>query len=356
MTRSLIFSAPMVSTGYGIAGTYFYKNLIKQDIDVSCFPIQVDNAFFTNEEIDDIYNSRNRYTIEQPFLKIFHPLELSLRIGKGKYFGFPFFEIDYFSNLEKKNLQYCDTVITSSHWGKEIIEDKIKHQDVKVVPLGVDTNIFDPSKYQKPENSKYIFCTIGKWEVRKCHDILLSIFERAFSKDDDVELWVCASANNAYSDNEEIKKWEAVYSSHKLSSKIKVIPQQATHLDIARLISLTDCGLYPSRAEGWNLELLETMAMNKPVIASNYSAHTEFCNKDNAYLVDIDNLVPAHDGKFFQGQANWAEIGTKQIDQIVEYMRYLYKNNIRSNKNGVLTGQKFSWSNATKKLVDSVYQ
>ena len=30
--------------------------------------------------------------------------------------------------------------------------------------------------------------------------------------------------------------------------------------------------------------------------------------------------------------------------------------NIRSNKNGVLTGQKFSWSNATQKLVDSVYE
>lgn len=356
MTKSLIFSAPMVSTGYGIAGAYFYKNLIQQEIDVSCFPIQVDNTFFTDKEIDDIYNSRNRYTTEQPFLKIFHPLELSLRIGKGKYCGFPFFEIDYFSDLEKKNLGYCDTVITSSNWAKEIIEDKIKHPSVKVVPLGVDTNIFDPFKYQKPENSKYIFCTIGKWEVRKCHDILLNIFERAFNKNDDVELWVCASASNAYNELDEVRKWEAVYSSHKLSSKIKVIPQQATHADIAKLISLTDCGLYPSRAEGWNLELLETMAMDKPVIASNYSAHTEFCNKDNAYLVDIDNLVPAHDGKFFQGQANWAEIGSKQIDQIVEYMRYLYKNNIRSNKNGVLTGQKFSWSNATQKLIDSVYE
>ena len=49
MTRSLIFSAPMVSTGYGIAGAYFYKNLILQAIEVSCFTIQIENAFLTNE-------------------------------------------------------------------------------------------------------------------------------------------------------------------------------------------------------------------------------------------------------------------------------------------------------------------
>ena len=60
MTRSLIFSAPMVSTGYGIAGAYFYKNLIQQEIDVSCFPIQIDNTFFTNEEIDKLYNESTK--------------------------------------------------------------------------------------------------------------------------------------------------------------------------------------------------------------------------------------------------------------------------------------------------------
>ena len=97
MTRSLILQAPMVATGYGVAASYFYKNLIKQDVDVLCFPIQIDDTFFTNEEIDDIYASRNRYEIDQPFLKIFHPTELSLRIGKGKYIAFPFFEIAFYT-------------------------------------------------------------------------------------------------------------------------------------------------------------------------------------------------------------------------------------------------------------------
>ena len=353
---SLILQGPMVSTGYGITTSYVHKTLTQKGVNISCFPIQISNDFYTDKEIQDIYASRSNYSIDDPFLKIFHPLELSSRIGKGDFIGFPFFEIDHFDSLETKNLINCDKLFVSSEWGKGILEDKIKHKNIDVIPLGVDTEIFDHTKYQKRNNSKYIFCTIGKWEIRKCHDILLNIFEMAFTEKDDVELWICASVSNAYNTPEETMKWETVYKSHKLSSKIKIIPPQENHHSIASLISQTDCGLYPSRAEGWNLELLETMAMNKPVIASNYSAHTEFCDSNNSYLIDIHETCPAQDGKFFQGQANWAKIGQKQIDQMVEYMRYLYSNNIRNNPNGVKTGQRFSWSNTADKIINSVYQ
>ena len=100
-----------------------------------------------------------------------------------------------------------------------------------------------------------------------------------------------------------------------------------------------------------NLELLETMAMNKPTIATNYAAHTEFCNKDNCFLVDIDSLEPAYDGKVFQKQGNWAKIGQNQIDQTIEYMRYAYKNRIVSNSSGLATAQKYSWRHSAECLV-----
>ena len=52
-------------------------------------------------------------------------------------------------------------------------------------------------------------------------------------------------------------------------------------------MSQVDCGVFPSRAEGRNLELLEMMSAGKHVITTDYSAHTEFCTKDNAGLVPI---------------------------------------------------------------------
>ena len=123
---------------------------------------------------------------------------------------------------------------------------------------------------------------------------------------------------------------------------------------MAKFMAYVDCGVYISRAEGWNLELLETMAMNKPVIVSDYSAHTEFCNSDNSYLVDVDTTEPAHDGKYFQGQGNWAKIGQKQIDQTIDYLRFVYNNQIKTNPEGLKTAQNLSWGNSARTLINSV--
>jgi glycosyltransferase involved in cell wall biosynthesis len=213
--------------------------------------------------------------------------------------------------------------------------------------LGVDTSVFNPelSFDIEKKQDKYVFLNIGKWEVRKGHDILLDLFNTAFPDENDVELWILASElTNSYSSEEELKKWKQMYE----SPRIKIIPGAQRHSDIAKIMFFSDCGIYPSRAEGWNLEALETMAMNKPIITTNYSAHTEFCNKDNAYLVDILNKEVAFDGKAFKGQGFWAKIDQNQKDQIIDYMRHVYKSNIRTNKNGLETAQKFTWNNTAE--------
>jgi hypothetical protein len=91
--------------------------------------------------------------------------------------------------------------------------------------------------------------------------------------------------------------------------------------------------------------------MNKPVIATDYSAHTEFCNNDNSYLVSIDETEKAIDNKWFHGDGNWAKIGPKQKEQIINYMRDIYRNNINTNLAGIETGNKFTWKNSAKELL-----
>ena len=204
------------------------------------------------------------------------------------------------------------------------------------------------NKYTKQNKDKYVFLNIGKWEIRKGHDILLDLFNKAFSNNENVELWILASeSTNGYSNEKELNQWKSMYK----SDRVKLFSGVKTHYDIANLIAQCDCGIYPSRAEGWNLELLETMAMNKPAITTNYSAHTEFCTNDNCYLVDIDETEKAFDGKAFKGQGNWAKIGQKQIDDIISHMRYVYKNNINTNLNGLKTPELFSWDNSANHRV-----
>lgn len=346
-------SAPINNTGYGVASLNITKHLIECNHDISLFPIggvtvnnQQDYSLFTK-----ILENSKIFDINAPFIKIWHQFDLASHIGKGKYYAFPFFELDLLNSIEKLHLSIPDTILVSSNWAADVLKENNISTPISVIPLGVDTSVFNPSNTIKlpfRNINKYIFLNIGKWEVRKGHDILLDLFSQAFPYEDDVELWILASENtNSYSSQEELEKWKKMYK----NPRIRLFNGADSHTDIAQLISNCDCGIYPSRAEGWNLELLETMAMNKPVITTLYSAHTEFCTNDNAFLVNITDKEKAYDGKAFQGQGNWAKIAQKEKDQIIDYMRFVYQNRLNTNKSGLVTAQKYSWRATAENII-----
>jgi glycosyltransferase involved in cell wall biosynthesis len=341
---NLNFSGPINHTGYGISSFSILKELAKQH-KISYFP-KGNPSVDTKEEYDLVnmlLSSQNDFDINAPFIKIWHQFDLADRIGRGKYFAYPFFELDTFNQREKKHLSVPDEIFVSSEWAKDIVINNGINSPVSVVPLGVNRDIFNGNVTNTRSDGKYIFLTIGKWEIRKSHDILPELFNKAFGGSKDVELWILAAQHtSSYSSEEQITEWKKLYS----ADNIKIIPGVPKQSDVADIIAYSDCGLYISKAEGWNLELLETMSMNRPVIATNYSAHTEFCNQKNSYLVDIDETEKAFDGKAFNGQGNWAKIGEKQKDQTIEYMKYVYSNNIKTNPEGVNTAKKLSWDNS----------
>lgn len=342
------FSAPICSTGYGIASLNILKNLHNlSDGNLSLFPIgQISVQNQSDYSLCELCASNAEdFDIHAPHIKIWHQFDLAQRIGKGKYYSYSFFELDTLSNKEIKHLSVPDHIFASSEWAKSIISNHNVTADISVVPLGVDRNIFDEQKYpiEKPYE-KYTFLNIGKWEIRKGHDILLDLFQKAFPTEQDVELWmVAAEHTNGYSKEAELKQWKAMYM---VDPRIKICTGVNDQIQIAQIISESSCGLYPSRAEGWNLELLETMSMNRPVIATNYSSHTEFCTQENSLLVEVDELEEAYDGKAFLGQGKWAKIGVDQKDQIIEHMRHSYKTRVNTNESGVLTAKKYSWMNS----------
>jgi len=346
---SINLYAAINTTGYGVASLNILKSLLESNIDTKYFPIA--NPSVTNQMDYDmvlsVLNNSLDFDPDAPCLKIWHQFDLAARIGRGKYFAYPFFELDTMNMLEKKHLSVPDEIIVSSDWAKNVLQDNGVTQKINIAPLGVDREIFNEDIKVEANPDKYIFLTIGKWEVRKCHDILPKIFKLAFPTEQDVELWVVASEQTSYSSKEDIEKWKSLYAN---DPRLKVIPGVATQQELASIIQQSSCGIYIARAEGWNLELLETMSMNKPAIATFYSAHTEFCNEQNAYLVDISELEKAYDGKAFTGQGSWAKIGQQQIEQTIEHMRYVYKNKINTNISGVETAKTFSWQNTAEAL------
>lgn len=357
--QNLNLICPIGFTGYGITSLNIYKQLKKQNINTILFPmgqVSVD----TQEDRDMILEDLNKqvsFSTKDPCFKIWHQFDLATRVGNGQYSALTFFETDRLKPLEITMINNLDYVFVASKWAKDILINNGINIPIYVSPLGVDPEIFNQEVTKNNESEKlkdkYVFLNVGKWEIRKGHDVLLEAFNNAFSIEDNVELWMVN--HNPFLSQEENGMWINLYKNSSLGSKIKILPRVPTHKDLAKLISTCDCGVFPARAEGWNNEVPEFYALDKPVILTNYSAHTEYANKDNSYLVDIDELVPAIDNKFFDGHGNWADLGDRQQEQLVEHMRYVYKNNIRTNPGGLNTAKLLTWNNTAKIIQHHIY-
>jgi glycosyltransferase involved in cell wall biosynthesis len=354
--QKLNMMCPINFTGYGITSFNIYKCL-REKLDICLFPIgqaQVDSDEYSEKLKEDIAK-QNTFNNEDTFFKIWHQFDLASRIGNKKYGALTFFEIDKLKNIETRMINNMDVIFVASDWAKDVLESNDVTIPIVVSPLGIDPKIFneDVNTTVSKETNKYVFLNIGKWEIRKGHDLLVEIFNDAFTENDNVELWMLN--HNPFLSTEENNMWIGLYKNSKLGSKIKVFPRINTHSDVAKLIALSDCGIFPARAEGWNNEVPEFFALNKPVILTDYSAHTQYANQDNAYLIDISNVCAAKDGKFFNGFGNWADIGDSQIEQTIEHMRYVYKNDIRTNPSGVKMAKTLTWSNTADIIYNHLY-
>jgi glycosyltransferase involved in cell wall biosynthesis len=352
--------SPINQLGYGIAGFNISKALSKKT-NVSLWPIG-NPEIYTKEDFETIQKmvySSLMPDFNAPCLRVWHQHDMSQFVGRGTRIGFPFFELNNFSNIEKHHLNSLDMLFVTCEWAKEVCLNNLDISNIKVIPLGVDCNVFKPSSESqaKDEENKTIFFNCGKWEKRKGHDILPLVFNKAFDENDNVELWMMCS--NPFLSEEEENAWKNLYTNTRIGNKVRFLPRVRTHEEVYNIMTKVDCGIFPSRAEGWNLELLEMLACGKYVIATNYSAHTAFCNSDNSLLIDISSYENAKDDKWFDGKTGeWANISFSNINQLVEMVRYLHEKkqngNLNINHQGVETAQKFTWDNTANEIIQNL--
>ena len=343
---------------YGIVGLNLVKSLTELGHEVSLFPIgqlnisQESVPYYEDCLKNGIENAK-RFDTNSSSVRIFHQFSMGESIGSGQRVGFPIFELDRFNETEQHHLNSLDKIIVCSEWAKKIVLNQTKKEEnnICVVPLGVDNNIFRPTQNHK---DKKVFLNIGKWEKRKGHDLLFSIFLDAFPYEKNVELWLMSSS--PFYSKEENDQWEKLYRD-KLGDRVKFLPPVQTSAEVAYIINQVDCGIFPYRAEGWNMGLLEMMGCGKHVIASDYSGPTQFLNKDNAHLVEVEDLEIAEDSRWFRsGIGSWAKLNPKQVKDFSQKMRSIYDwkrcGGSMVNTEGIKTAGLFSWENSAKKLME----
>ena len=244
-----------------------------------------------------------------------------------------------------------------SEWGRKIaIENGIDLNQIEVVPEGVDNNLFHP--YLKPQHNKFRFLLIGKYEQRKSMNESIDAFARVFGNNPNVELII---KSDFFKDPTE-KKIEL---DNKITStganNIQLVWGYQTINQIADLYRSCNIFLFPTKAEGWGLPLIEAAACGLPLITTYYSGQTEFIKdiKSSCVLVDYQlepincqeyqSFYPAPDNNY----GKWAVM---TIDNIAQAIKQAYDNypalSQQATKNSELIRTKYSWANSAIKSLE----
>jgi glycosyltransferase involved in cell wall biosynthesis len=339
----------------GVVGANLLAHCPRVGLEAAYFPVGPVEA--SPRHADAVREARARAASFDPLapsVRYWHPDDLAHHVGKGLRAGYTIFEVDRLSAAARHHLSSQDLVLVPTAWAARVVEaNGIPAGRIRVVPHGVDASVFYPLPLSP--DGPTTFLNVGKWEIRKGHDALAEAFNAAFTPADDVKLVM--HCDNPFLDDGGNREWADLYLNSPLgkAGKITVSPgRYRTQEELAGLYASAHCGVFPSRAEGWNNGLVEMLAMGRHAVATDYSAHTEFLTPECCRLIGIDSLERAYDGRWFKGEGNWARLGPPQMEQLVWHLRSVHKQRregaLGLNRAGADRTAAFGWVRACERL------
>lgn len=355
--RTLNITGPINNLSYGNVCCNLVDNLVKQGIQVNLKPIGGINYID-----DNLVNSvkialSNKQDDKSPHIIIWHYGQLNkYKIEKTFNVGFPIFETNNFTKEEINDFNSMDMVFVTCKWYQKILEQHY-NKPIKVVNLGVNKEIFNNKISIK--NDKLTFLNIGKWEIRKGHDILPKILSKALHKSP-VETRIIMLAYNPFISSEEHDAWCNFYKKNLVGCNTEFIVNRVReHKQVSQIIQESDIGLFPSRAEGWNMGLHEMLTVGKTCLVSNFSAHTEYCSNDNSILIgdaEKSELEPCFDGQWFFGSSSWLKFDESLINKWVDAIKNVVSGMRIKQENIINSVKDLTWENSVKQIEKHLWQ
>ena len=256
-------------------------------------------------EREVLFALRDRFPKIKNGIAICHnPANGFIRLPDAEYqIGRTMFETDRLPESWVPACNRMDEIWVPSQFNVETFAQYgVERSKLVVMPEAVDELFFDPAKHQPlalPNRAAYNFLSIFEWSSRKGWDVMLAAYLREFSAEDDVCFYIRTYLFSKPDEDprvaieRRIKEFAATLNlGNKPWPRIEIIAEQVPSAQLPALYMAGDCLVAPSRGEGWGRPHHEAMLMERPVIATNWSANTEFMNAENSYLIDYE-LVEA---------------------------------------------------------------
>lgn len=283
-------------TGYAKANRHVVIELLKMGVPIHYTPVhpevvRVPLESNTQEVLDEISQS----PLPKQHIVFNHfPIIYVAKDRKHFTIGMTMYECSALPTSWISKCRSMDEIWVPSHFNRETFQRSgIPLRKIRVMPYGVDPVQYSPEQPPLVTLGKrsYTFLSVCAFDIRKGIDVLLTAFLEEFSEAEDV----CLIIKTRASTEEEIDRQRAYIDSFAFKtagrSRASVIllsdTQSWSEQQLSMLYSSADCYVLPTRGEGWSMTVMEAMASGLPVITTRWSAHLDFVNDTNGYLISV---------------------------------------------------------------------
>ncbi len=248
-------------------------------------------------------------------------------------------------------------LVPSRHVLRPYLDAGLDPRRGAVVPHGIDPEVFRPEAVplRFPTDKQFKFVqTSFPWLYEKGFDLTIEAYCRAFTARDDVSLILrVPGIRDAERRAETFGRLEAMVREAReqpCAPEILLIEQDVPLNRRGGIYTAADCYVFPLRAEGFAITILEAMACGLPVIATPWSGPADFLSPRWAYTLGHSRPVPERTrrGTLLRYHVE------PDMDHLVHLMRHAYRNRDEAKALGSTASETarrdWTWRHAAEKL------
>lgn len=240
---------------------------------------------------------------------------------RGKYnIAFWAWELENFPEESRKYFKLFDEVWVPSNFCTEAIS---KISPVPVIKIMHSIEISEPKMSRQDlglPTDAFIFMTMFDYysSINRKNPVgAVLCFLEKFMDNDKVLLVIKTSLSDEFPQQKR-ELMNAIGN----AKNIRIIEKILEREELYSLMNGCDCFVSLHRSEGFGLTMAEAMYLGKPVIATGYSANTEFMNLNNSFLVRYKLKSTGNEYYYSTDQDYWAD---PDLTHAAELMEYVYQ-------------------------------
>ncbi|MBG9736818.1 glycosyltransferase family 4 protein [Paenibacillus alvei] len=314
-------------TGYAKANRHVLLELANRGVSARFSPIHPESVRVKlDPSVEARLHSLAHTPLPERHIVLFHYPGIHFHKDPHQFsIGMTMFECSRLPFTWVRRCSMMDEIWVPSHFNRSTFSQSgVPLHKIQVMPYGIDPGMFCPGKPPLPIAGRrsYAFLCVCSFDGRKGLDVLLTSFFEEFAETEDV----CLILKTRASTQEEIGRQQAYIDSiavktsgQKRSSAILLSTTYSwTEEELAMLYNCANSYVLPTRGEGWNMTVMEAMASGLPVITTRWSAHLDFVNDMNGYLISVQRFIPFHSTN---KRLMWADPDKQHLKQL---MRHVY--------------------------------